>query len=208
MGAELTIALVGVGGAFGGAIIGGVAAMASASITGRRTMEAATRTYRGALDVARRTAQQQAYTLLLNAANSYEEATEGQIESAAQLIEALCDRSQGIPPEFSEAQLQAHRNVVSEVRSPGEVLAAVRLVGLEGPSIVHEAAKSVRDAASNLAKLLESVEEVNQFDNGEFDPIHRPQRVRRRHDALRSTIEDFGVIARLHGGYAGSGDVV
>ncbi|ALU95236.1 hypothetical protein WQO_19075 [Streptomyces globisporus C-1027] len=207
MSAELTVALVGVGGAFGGAIIGGVAAMASASITGKRTMEAATKTYQGALDVARRTAQQQAYTLLLNAANRYEEATEGQIDAAAELIEALCDRSQGIPSELSEARLQAHRNVVSEVRSLGEVLAAVRVVGLEGPSIVHEAAKSVRDSASNLARLLESVEEVNQFDNGEFNPIHRPQWARRRHDALRSSIEDFGVIARLNGGYAGSGDV-
>ncbi|WP_307514326.1 hypothetical protein [Streptomyces sp. W4I9-2] len=208
MNAELMVALVGVGGAFGGAIIGGVAAMASASITGKRTMEAATKAHQGSLDVARRTAQQQAYTMLLNAANRYEQATEDQIESATALIEALCDRSQGIPPEFSEAQLQAHRNAVSEVRSPGTVLAAVRLVGLEGPSVVHDAAKSVRDSASNLAKLLESVEEVNQFDDGEFDPIHRPAWVRHRHDKLRSTIEDFGVIARLHGGYAGSGDGV
>ncbi|MEV5606402.1 hypothetical protein AB0L33_33720 [Streptomyces sp. NPDC052299] len=202
---EVLVAVVGVGGALGGAIIGGAAAMYAASVTGKRTAEAARMAYAGPLDVARRTAQQQAYTLLLNAANRYEEATEAQLEAAEELIEALCDQSQGIPPEFSNARLQAHRETVREVHSPGLVLAAVRMVGLEGPAPVHRAAQDVQKAADNLAKLLRSVEEVNQEETGEFDPVHRPRMVRARHERLRETIEAFGVIARQHGGH-GEGD--
>ncbi|MFH8757934.1 hypothetical protein [Streptomyces atroolivaceus] len=47
---ELTVALVGVG----GAVIGGAAAIYSASSQGKRTAEGAAKTYEGVLDAARR----------------------------------------------------------------------------------------------------------------------------------------------------------
>ncbi len=204
MDTELTVALVGVGGALGGAIIGGAAAMYSASIQGKRTAEAAAKTYEGVLDAARRAAQQEAYTLLLSAANSYEEATETHLERAEALLQHLQDRSEGIPSVLDgERRARAQWTAIHGMTGPGQVMAAARRVGLEGPSIVRDAAKDVQCAAATLARVFRDLGET-EGDSPLGPPLTSLDGPRRAHSELISTIERFSEIASANGGHGGA----
>ncbi|WP_330435877.1 hypothetical protein OIC43_37225 [Streptomyces sp. NBC_00825] len=205
MDSELMIAVVGGGGALLGAAVGGAAAVVSASIQGKRTAEAGRSAYQGALDVARRTAQQQAYSKLLSAANAYEAETGGVLNIACELIQELSVSLSGDLPSLSEEIRQQYRSRIEEARNPLELRAAVRYVGLEGPEIVYRAAKQVHAVVLDLSRVLGSVEETIDHGEGHWTPVVQASTLLQTHRSLRGAIDGFADTASAHLNGAGDG---
>lgn len=193
MSSELTVALIGAGSAIAGALVGGAAAVVAAS-------RAARSAYLGPLHVAQRTAQQQAYAKLVNAANDFETGTRAVSGVARVLMEDASDRSEGIPSRLNDPGRQRRRDEIRAVLDDGQVRAAVRLVGLEGPTVVAVQAIILEEAVRQLANVLRKLEEVTD-EEGRPRPTVTLNQLRGAYDRLAEAISRFAYTARENGGH-------
>lgn len=122
MDVEVTVGLVGTGGALLGAIIGGAAARAAPK-----------QGYKGALEAAARSAQHEAHKAFLDAAESYYAPAEKAVRPARQLIEAHIEWLGGAPSDLSNEDRARLRLLVAAVGPPDQIRAAVRTVWQAGP---------------------------------------------------------------------------
>lgn len=194
MNTEMAIALVGVGGALGGAIIGGAAAVVSAGIQGKRTAAAATKAYESALEVSLRAAQREAYVHLVRAANDYEGATEELLDPAMWLIHCVNCEQVPEPYPVTEEKRSSYRTQVAQRPTTTAISGAARSVALYGPSTVKELAKGVLLAARDLDTVFEKLEETVQDQaTGHWHAELRENQPHQTHDALHNAIADFVV---------------
>ncbi|MGW3736655.1 hypothetical protein [Streptomyces sp. NPDC005148] len=198
MSSEIWITLVGGGSALLGAAVGGAAAVVSARIQGQHATKVARGATQGALDLARRTAQQAAYARLLDVANEYELATGRVIGLAEDVIDDVRCHLEGIPSELTPDSRRSYLLQITEVRDPGRVLAAVRHVGLEGPSGVYQAAKGVQDAASKLSRTLHNVRTVRMEEDQPVSPAMELTQPHRDHTRFQVAISTFADTASVH----------
>ncbi|MFH8757935.1 hypothetical protein [Streptomyces atroolivaceus] len=138
--------------------------------------------------------------MLLSAANSYEEATEAHLERT----EALLQHLQDIPSVLDgDRRARAQWTAIHGMTGLGQIMAAALRVGLEGLSIVRDAAKDVQCAATTLARVFRDLgeSEGNSPVRPSVTSLDRP---RRAHSELISTIEKFSEIAGENGCHGGA----
>ncbi|MFD9877361.1 hypothetical protein [[Kitasatospora] papulosa] len=196
MSTEVTVALIGAGSAIAGALAGGLGAVWAAT-------RAARSTYLGPLHVAQKTAQQQAYTQLLSAANDFEAAMNSVSGAAAILAEDASNRSEGIPSRLSEDDRRARRRRIKKARDIAGVRAAARLVTLAGPVVVAREAVEVEEAGRRLSYAFRDVEVHLDDADGQPRPVMTAEELRRVYDDYASALAKFAICARTNGGHGG-----
>ncbi|MFJ3274032.1 hypothetical protein [Streptomyces sp. NPDC086776] len=198
MDSEIWIAMVGGGSALLGAAVGGAAAVVSARIQGKHATKVARDATRGAHDLARRTAQQAAYARLLDVANEFEAATGRVLVFAADVIDDVNYTLANSQSRLGRESRQSYLRQIAEVRDPERVLAAVRHVGLEGPSTVYQAAKGVQDTANKLARTLGNLRSIYTEEDQPVRAALEPTRPHRDHTRFQSAISTFADTASAH----------
>ncbi|MFF8505870.1 hypothetical protein ACF07L_35245 [Streptomyces anulatus] len=193
---ELTIALVGAGGALLGAAVGGAAAVVAAKMQATHAERSAQLAYLGPIDAARRSAQREAYARLLTAAHAFSGAATPALEAAQTLMEATDARAMREPPEVSNPALERARDAVALVRGPEDVVAAGQHVGLEGPLHLINAAKAVVHAVQELSNVFENAERIYEDADGRTHGLNR--NAAGLHETLTACIDFFSDIASSH----------
>lgn len=193
MDTELTIAVVGTGGALLGALIGGGAALMAAK-----------QGYKGALEAVARTAQHDAHKAFLDAAEGYWRQARDAVGAAVELTEACIAEESGDTPGLSPGDRARHRVTVRLISSPDTIEAATLAVQQAGPPLVHEAAQQVLSAALKTRKVFNDVEVTDDHGQGHFtvrlDPSEPSEAVR----DLKASMHAFAAAASKYGGHKGA----
>ncbi|MFC8723749.1 hypothetical protein [Streptomyces bacillaris] len=193
MDTELTIAVVGTGGALLGALIGGGAALMAAK-----------QGYKGALEAVARTAQHDAHRAFLDATHSYWTSVKGAVNAAVELTEACIAEESGDTPDLSAYDRQRHGITLGLMTGPDGIDAAAQAVHQAGPPVVHEAARTVLAAARNVRRVFNDVGVVDDHGEGHhtvrLDPSDPVDAVR----DLKTAMDAFATAAGKHGGHQGA----
>ncbi|MEV7657903.1 hypothetical protein AB0O39_27510 [Streptomyces anulatus] len=193
MDTELTVALVGAG----GALIGAGAALLAAK-----------QGYKGALEAAGRSAQHEAHRAFLSTAEDFWVRASTAVAPAAHLINEYELALRYEERNFTDAERSQFRRQVAVVGGAERLVAAVWSVRQAGPAVVYQAAQQVQEAAVKVAKLLDLDRiEPPQDRDGQPAPgtvLLRPAALTEAVRDLKAELGTFADAAGKHGGHKGA----